>query len=82
MKIDTVTQLELDTLPEGQRGYDFGAMVHNASGDSDITLRVFVASILKRIRELYDQDIEKYGDDQGVEIRRLRDDFCFIGLDL
>jgi hypothetical protein len=82
MNIDTVTQRDLDSLPEGQREYDIGAMVHNAGGDSKITLRVFVATILKRIRELYHQDIENDEDDQGVEMRKLREDFCFIGLDL
>jgi len=48
-------------------------MIHNAAGDSELTLRIFLAIILARIQELNNKDGGK---------RSLRDDFCFIGLDL
>jgi hypothetical protein len=48
-------------------------MIHNAGGDAEIILRLFVAMVLLRIKALNDEDGGK---------RELRDDFCFIGLDL
>ena len=72
--IDTITQRGLDALrTETEREYQLGAMVHCAGGDSEITLRVFVAVILERIQEL---------DEMDGGSRTIRDDFCFLGLDL
>lgn len=72
--IDKVTQKNLEPLKtEVERAKLPGAMVHNAGGDSELTLRIFIKIVLARIQELNATD--------GGS-RKLRDDFCFIGLDL
>ncbi|KAH0292916.1 hypothetical protein KCU62_g1614, partial [Aureobasidium sp. EXF-3399] len=72
INIDKVTQKNLDVRKtEAERASLSGAMIHNAAGDSELTLRIFVAIVLARIQELNNMDGGK---------RSLRDDFCFIGL--
>lgn len=74
INIDKVTQKDLEPLQtEAERVKLPGAMVHNAGGDSELTLRIFVKIVLARIQELNNAD--------GGS-RKLRDDFCFMGLDL
>jgi len=48
-------------------------MKHNAGGDSEITLRLFIEILLQKIHDVNGQD--------GGQ-RKLRDDFSFIALDL
>lgn len=74
ISIDKVTQKNLEPImTEAERAKLPGAMVHNAGGDSELTLRIFVKIVLARIQELNNTD--------GGS-RKLRNDFCFIGLDL
>jgi len=76
INIDKVTQNNLEAVTpktEAERAKLPGAMIHNAAGDSELTLRIFVAIVLARIQELNNMDGGK---------RSLRGDFCFIGLDL
>jgi hypothetical protein len=79
MHIDTVRQRELDDLTESEREYNLAAMAHCAGGDSEITLRIFIAVVLLRIKEL--NALAGDGDDTDG-MRAFRDDFCFIGIDL
>ena len=72
--IAKVTQRGLDALPtDTARGNNLAAMIHNAGGDSEITLRLFISAVMRRIQQLNNED-------GGT--RKLREDFCFIGLDL
>jgi len=73
MNVDTISQLEIDGLDDSTREYKFGAMKHNAGGDSEITLRLFIEILLQKIHDVNGQD--------GGQ-RKLRDDFSFIALDL
>ncbi|KAH0292915.1 hypothetical protein KCU62_g1613, partial [Aureobasidium sp. EXF-3399] len=72
LKIATINQRELDNVEEIARPYVYGAMIHCAGGDSEITLRVFMELVMLKIKDLNDED-------EGE--RKLRDDFCFVGLD-
>lgn len=71
--IDTVTQTELMDLPESECNKVLRPIFHCAGGDSEITLRIFVAMVLMRIQELNDED-------KGN--RKIRDDYCFVAIDL
>jgi len=73
MQISTVSQRQPDGLDEVARPYQYGAMLHCAGGDAEITLRLFMEILLQKIRGLNGQD--------GGQ-RKLRDDFAFIALDL
>lgn len=73
MNITTVSQRSLDNVEEVARAYIYGAMLHCAGGDAEITLRLFMEVIMQKIKDLNDED-------EGE--RKLRDDFCFMGLDL
>lgn len=68
-----VLESQLDSLDEVVRQYQYGAMLHCAGGDSEITLRLFMEILTLKIRALNGQD--------GGQ-RKLRDDFAFIALDL
>ena len=48
-------------------------MVHCAAGDSEVTLRIFPAVMVERIRQLERND--------GVR-RVVREEYCFLALDL
>ena len=56
MQISTVSQRQLDNLDEVARQYQYGAMLHCAGGDSEITLRLFMEILTLKIRDLNDQD--------------------------
>lgn len=73
MNIGTINQRELDNVDEVARPYLYGAMLHCAGGDAEITLRLFMEIVMRKIKDLNEED--------GGE-RKLRDDFCFVGLDL
>ena len=73
MNIDKITQRQLNAIEKTERHLNLHPVLHCAGGDSEITLRIFVAVVLLKIKELNDQDNGN---------RKLRDDFCFIGLDL
>ena len=73
MQISTMSQRQLDNLDEEARPYHYGAMLHCAGGDAEITLRLFMSIIMLKIDKLNNQD--------GGQ-RKIRDDFAFFGLDL
>jgi DNA polymerase III alpha subunit (gram-positive type) len=51
MKIDTISQLELDDISQTERDYNLGIMRHNAAGDAEITVRIFMAVVLESIKQ-------------------------------
>lgn len=73
MDITTITQREINDLEDYQRQYTTGAMIHCAAGDSEVTLRIFLAVLVERIGQLERKD--------GVR-RVIREEYCFLALDL
>jgi hypothetical protein len=84
--VTALSQHDLDAIPVGERDTKLGPLKHCAAGDSEITLYVHQSASAEssRIERGRQQNLKSGSLEQTsiIEMRKLREDFCFIGLDL